>query len=163
MWPFSPQLHLKSCLELDPERLDSLGLDSLLLDADCTLKEYRSEEPLDGVDEWLATLREADVGLCLISNGLGPRVKRFAERLDLPFFAPAKKPLPFGCRKAIRTMKFDPRRTAIVGDQIFADIMAGRLAGIFSILVDPVHPEQEQWFTRIKRPFERLVVSPLNQ
>ena len=132
-----------------------------MLDADCTLKEYRSEEPLEGVDEWLATLREAGIGLCLISNGLGPRIERFAKRVELPFFAPAKKPLPFGCRRAVRTMKFDPRQTGIVGDQIYADIMAGRLAGLFSILVDPVHPEHEQWFTRMKRPFERLVVSRL--
>jgi HAD superfamily phosphatase (TIGR01668 family) len=146
-------------LELDLARLESLGLDALLLDADCTLKEYRSEEPLEGIDEWLATLREANIGLCLISNGLGPRIERFAKRVDLPFFAPAKKPLPFGCRRAVRTMKFDPRRTAIVGDQIFADIMAGRLAGLRSILVDPIHPEQEKWFTQIKRPFERLVIS----
>lgn len=159
MWPFRPHLQLKSCLELDPKRLRSLGLNSLLLDADCTLKEYRSEEPIEGIDTWLATLREAGVGLCLISNGLGPRIERFAKRVDLPFFAPAKKPLPFGCRQAVRTMKFDRSRTAIVGDQIFADIMAGRLAGLFTILVEPIHPEQEQWFTRIKRPFERLIVS----
>lgn len=162
MWPFSPHLHLKSCLQLDLDRLQSLEIDSLLLDADCTLKEYQSEEPLEGVDEWLNTLRKAGIGLCLISNGLGPRIERFAKRLDLPFFAPAKKPLPFGCRRAIRTMKFNRRRTAIVGDQIFADIMAGRLAGIFAILVDPIHPEQEQWFTQIKRPFEHLIISRQN-
>ena len=38
----------------------------------------------------------------------------------------------------------------VVGDQIFADILAGNLAGVFTILVTPIKPEQEHWFTRIK-------------
>ena len=45
-------------------------------------------------------------------------------------------------------------RTAMVGDQVFADVMAGRLAGVFTILVRPIHPEDEPWFTRWKRPWE---------
>ena len=44
----------------------------------------------------------------------------------------------------------------MVGDQVFADVLAGRLAGIKCILVRPIHPEEEPWFTRIKRPPERL-------
>ena len=49
----------------------------------------------------------------------------------------------------------------MVGDQIFADVMAGRLAGIRSILVDPIHPEEEPWFTRLKRLPERFVLRRL--
>ena len=46
----------------------------------------------------------------------------------------------------------------MVGDQVFADILAGRLAGLKTILVDPIHPEEEPWFTRLKRPPERWVL-----
>ena len=153
-----PNLAIKSVLELRPERLAELGLDALLLDVDCTLKEYRAETVSGEVRQWLNELRAAGVGLCLVSNGLGRRIGHLAESLDLPYIAGACKPLPFGCRWAVRKMGFDRGRTAMVGDQLFADILAARLAGIFSILVEPISPEQEPWFTRMKRPLERRLL-----
>ena len=69
------------------------------------------------------------------------------------------KPLPLGCRRAIREMGFEASRTAMVGDQLFADIVAGRLAGLTTILVDPIHPEEEPWFTRLKRGPEGWLVA----
>jgi len=159
MLPFVvPHLRVESVLDLGVDRLRDLGLDALLLDVDCTLKRYRTETVSAEVAAWLDALRAAEIGLCLVSNGLGKRVGRFAETLDLPFWAKAGKPLPFGCRAAVRTMGFDRRRTAMVGDQIFADVMAGRLAGLTTILVRPMHPEEEPWFTRLKRPFERFLL-----
>ncbi|MEA1952706.1 MAG: YqeG family HAD IIIA-type phosphatase [Planctomycetota bacterium] len=152
---FSPNLAVESVLDLSRERLLELGLDTLLLDVDCTLKEYRSESVSPAIRDWLDELRAAGVGLCLVSNGRGKRIGRLAESLDMPYIAGACKPLPFGLNSAIRKMDFDRTRTAMVGDQIFADIMAARLAGIFSILVEPISPEQEPWFTRAKRPLER--------
>ena len=159
MLPFVvPHLRVESVLELGVDRLGDLGLDALLLDVDCTLKRYRAETVSAEVAAWLDALREAGIGLCLVSNGLGARIGRFAETVGLPFRAKSGKPLPFGLRAAIRKMGFDRRRTAMVGDQVFADVMAGRLAGLTTILVRPIHPEEERWFTRMKRPFERLVI-----
>ena len=50
----------------------------------------------------------------------------------------------------------------MVGDQLFADILAGRLAGLTTFLVEPIHPEEEPWFTRLKRGPGTLVVASLN-
>ena len=154
----TPHYRIASVLELTPDRLRGLGLKSLLLDADCTLKRYREEQCAPGVAEWLDTLRREGFGMCLLSNGLGKRIGRFAAAAGLPFVAKALKPLPTGCRRAMRQMAFQRESTAIVGDQIFADIMAGRLAGLLTILVDPIHPEEEPWFTRLKRRPERWVL-----
>jgi predicted HAD superfamily phosphohydrolase YqeG len=49
----------------------------------------------------------------------------------------------------------------MVGDQVFADVMAGRLARIRSILVEPIHPEEEPWFTRLKRLPEQRILARL--
>jgi HAD superfamily phosphatase (TIGR01668 family) len=130
----------------------------LLLDADCTLKRYRSEECEPGVRPWLDEMRAAGIGLCLVSNGVGPRIARFAATLGLPFLAQAMKPLPAGCRRAIAAQGFHASRTAMVGDQLFADIAAGRWAGLTTILVDAIHPEEERWFTRMKRVPERMLL-----
>ena len=156
--PITPNLRVRSVLDLGVDRLRELEIDALLLDVDCTLKRYTSDEIGPEVIEWMKQLRAAGIGLCLVSNGLGERIRRLAEKLDLPFVAKACKPFPFGCRAAVRKMGFDRRRTAMVGDQLFADVMAGRLAGMPAILVRPIHPEEEPWFTRLKRPLERLLL-----
>jgi uncharacterized protein len=158
----TPHHRITSVLELTPQRLRGLGLHFLLLDADCTLKRYGSEECAPGVAEWLDSLQQAGFGLCLVSNGLGERIGRFAQRVGLPYEARALKPLPIGCRKAVRKMGFSRERTAMVGDQVFADIMAGRLAGLTTILVEPIHPEDEPWFTRLKRGPERWLLARMN-
>jgi hypothetical protein len=158
---FTPHLVIEHVRELTLRRLSELNLDALLLDADCTLKRYRDERVTAEIAAWIEKLRTGGVGLCLVSNGKGGRIGRLAESLDLPYVAKALKPLPRGCRAAVKMLGFDKHRTAMVGDQIFADIMAGRLAGLMTILVRPVHPEEEPWFTRLKRPLERRLLRRL--
>ena len=94
---------------------------------------------------------------------MGGRIRAFAEQLGLPCVAKAMKPLPWGIWSALEKLNALPAETAIVGDQLFADVMAGRLAGIRSILVRPIHPEEEPWFTRLKRRPERIVLNRLDR
>jgi HAD superfamily phosphatase (TIGR01668 family) len=153
-----PNLILDSVQDITPELLRTHGLRSLLLDVDSTLKRYRTTEIPPESSRWIELLQEAGIGFCILSNGRAHRIRPIAEQIQIPFIAPAMKPTPFGCRTAIKTMEFDPKSTAMVGDQVFADILAGKFAGIFTILVTPIHPEEERWYTRIKRPFENLVL-----
>ena len=159
MWKvFYPHFLIGSVVEASPERLRTLGIENLLLDVDCTLKRYTLQEPEPNVLAWLNSLRDANFRICLLSNGVGKRIGQFADRVNLPYIAKACKPLPSGCRRALIEHGFDPLKTALIGDQIFADVMAGRLAGIRTFLVTPIGPEEEHWFTRVKRPFEKIVL-----
>jgi HAD superfamily phosphatase (TIGR01668 family) len=147
-----------SCVEeLTLDQLNAWGLRNLLLDVDCTLKRYRHVAPSPEVLAWIEDLRENDIRLCLVSNGLGARIQTFAESVNLPFVAKALKPLPRGIIAAMQKLNAVPSETAMVGDQLFADILAGRLAGIRTIHVRPIHPEEEPFFTRLKRGPERFI------
>jgi HAD superfamily phosphatase (TIGR01668 family) len=153
----TPHMRLASIHELTPAKLRAIGLQGLLLDVDCTLKDYYATVlPPESV-RWVESLRTESVRLCVLSNGKGRRIGPLAKNLGLPFVSRALKPLPFGCRRALRVLDLPPDRVGMVGDQVFADVLAGRLAGLFTILVAPTTSE-EPWFTRIKRPFERLVL-----
>ncbi|MBN1395314.1 MAG: YqeG family HAD IIIA-type phosphatase [Pirellulales bacterium] len=156
---FTPHYRVGRVWELTPERLQQWGLRALLLDVDCTLTRYSQGEALPEATAWIEQLRISGFQLCLVSNGMGARIRGFAERLELPCVAKAMKPLPWGIRRALRMLKAEHSQTAIVGDQLFADVMAGRLAGIRSILVEPIHPEEEPWYTRMKRIPERFLLS----
>jgi uncharacterized protein len=158
LWILTPHLHMASVLELDGRRLQALGLKGLLVDVDCTLKDYYSERFPSEVAAWVASLRGDGIRLCLVSNAQERRIAPLAEALGIPFVARAFKPFPFGCRTALRLLDLAPTQVAMVGDQLFADILAGRLAGIRTILVTPTSPE-EPWFTRLKRPLERQVLA----
>lgn len=155
---FLPDRRIESVERLTPETLRAWGIRSLLLDADCTLKRYGESSVAPPVSEWLDRMRSNGIGMCLLSNGRPKRIAEFARVVELPYVAMAMKPRSVGVRRAMAEQRFDPKRTAMVGDQIFADVLAGRVAGIFTILVRPIHPEEEQWFTRLKRPWERLVL-----
>jgi uncharacterized protein len=157
----APHLSLDSVLDLTPDRLRDLRLRGLLLDLDCTLKDYHAERVPDAVLAWLADLRTAGVRLCLLSNGKPARIERFGRELGIPYIAKAFKPLPLGCYRGLRKLAVPPARAAVVGDQLFADVLAGRLAGLFTVLVRPTSPA-EPWFTRLKRPLERRVLRWLN-
>ena len=157
----TPHLQLNSILELKIDRLRSLGLDGLLLDLDCTLKDYPDNGFRAEVIDWVQTLSSNGIILCILSNAKPRRIEPLARELDIPFVAKAFKPFPFGCHIALKKLRLNPQHTALVGDQLFSDILAGRLAGLFTILVRPTSPE-EPLFTRLKRPVERQVLRWIN-
>jgi len=153
-----PHIRLESVCQLTLDRLRQEEWESLLLDVDCTLARYREPLVAPDVAAWIEELRGDGIGLCLVSNGWGGRIGRLAEKLGVRFIGGACKPLPFRLKAAVRKMDFDPARTAMVGDQLFADVLAGRLAGLKTVLVRPIHPEDEPWFTRLKRGPERFLL-----
>lgn len=150
-----PDYFVNSVEELTLQRLGEWQLRALLLDVDCTLTRYRCCDVAPGVAEWIEQLRNGGIGVCLVSNGLSARIDEVARRLDLPCVPRAMKPLPGGLQAAMRRLNVRRSETAMVGDQMFADILAGHLARIRTILVRPIHPEEEPWFTRLKRGPER--------
>lgn len=152
-----PHLRLTSVRELRVEHLRERHLEGLLLDLDCTLKDHDAPEVGIPVVKWMEGLLQEGIRLCLFSNGRPARVGQLAQGLGIPFVAQAFKPLPFRCRTGAAKLGLALRQVAVVGDQLFADVLAGRLAGAFTILVKPTSPV-EPWFTRLKRPFERQVL-----
>jgi len=153
-----PYYRFHRITEITREWLDTEELFALLLDVDSTIKYYHSDHVLPEIQKWIVEMKDRGINFGLLSNGREKRISRIADELDLPFIAPAYKPLPFACRRIIRELDFDPQYTGLIGDQLFTDILGANLSGIRSILVNPLHPEEEPFFARIKRPFERFLL-----
>ena len=68
----------------------------------------------------------------------------------------AMKPAPFAVRRALSLVGVAPEQAVLVGDQVFTDVMAGNLAGVRTILVDP-QSTRDLWYTHIFRVFERAI------
>ncbi len=156
-----PHLQIESVLKIHAEMLRALGVEGLLVDLDCTLKDYYSNEFSAQVVAWVEEMKREQVGFCILTNGRSGRVTPLANRLNVACVPWATKPLRRGIRAGISKLGLDRTRVAMVGDQLFADVLAGRLAGVFTILVKPT-TTHEPWITRLKRPLERLVLRALS-
>lgn len=129
----------QSIYDIDPAALARRGIRLLLTDLDNTLVPYGVPEPDEKVRAWTAELAEQGVTLFVLSNNRHPdRPSRFSQALGVPFIGHAGKPKPGSFYKAMEQMGCTVEQTAIVGDQIFTDILGGRNAGVFTMLVEPI-------------------------
>lgn len=153
-----PDYYVRSVTELSPAFFLQQGISGLCLDVDCTITGYGSREIPNDVKRWMSDLRAMHFGVCLVSNGGSRRISSLAKQLGISFVARALKPLPFGCWRAVRLLALPCSRVAMVGDQMFADVLAGNWAGLKTILVMPREPHREPLLTRWKRPLERWLL-----
>ncbi len=152
---FKPQIWINSVLDINEEFLKKHDIRALVLDLDNTLSMHGNPAAENGIPEWLDEMRALNIPMRVVSNNINKRVKPLAEKLGLPYCANGCKPLTFGISKAIKAMGVDKKHTAVVGDQIFTDVIAGNLKGAVSILVEPFHHENT-WTFRLKRKAESL-------
>lgn len=160
---FLPNERLSSVLEITPEWLNARHLRGLILDLDNTLVPYGSELQTPELESWAGVLRDAGVKVRLVSNALPERIKRWSKRLGFPGVGAmgrgtAAKPFPAAFLRAARTMGLHPREIAVVGDQVFTDVLGGNLIGAYTVLVAPLS-QNALLHTRFARALERMVLN----
>ena len=138
---FKPTYVFDKVGEITPDFLAKKHIKGLLLDLDNTLTTHNNPVPPQSSLDWLAKMKAAGIKLMIVSNNHAPRVKPFAEQLELDFVPEGKKPLTFGYTKAIAKLGLNKKNVAAVGDQIFTDVLGSNLKGIRSIFVFPIEPE----------------------
>ncbi len=152
---FKPDYWIKNVLSIDRKFLNEYQIDALILDLDNTLSMHGSPAEEEGIPEWLKSMREIGIKMVIASNNTEKRVRPLAKKLGLPFVSFSCKPLRFGIEKAAKMTGKPKKNICIVGDQIFTDILGGRLCGVRTILVEPFHLEKNITF-RIKRKAENI-------
>lgn len=151
-----PKLYIDNVKEITFEILQENGVKGVILDVDNTLIDYYKNMP-DGVEKWCEDLKNKGIKFCIASNSnKKEKVKKVSEKLNIPYIYFAKKPLKMGLNKAKNIMKLEAKEVAVVGDQIFTDVLGANRCKMFSILVNPIE-EKDIFITVIKRPIENLI------
>ncbi len=153
---FKPTWWLKSVLEIDEKFIRENHLRGFILDLDNTLSMHGSPAAEQGICEWLEEMRLLGMKLTVLSNNTKKRVEPLATELGLDYIAFGCKPLTAGISRALRKMRLPKKTVALVGDQIFTDILGGNLKRMPTILVEPFHMEDKITF-RLKRGLENIV------
>ena len=156
---FYPDFYFEKYDEITPEFLAQNGIKALLLDVDNTLAPYEQAEPSEKNLKWFKSLDDAKISYAFISNNSSDaRIKRFNASIGAPAYAKSGKPFAKKTiKKAIAILGGTNESTAIVGDQIFTDILAGKLSGIRKILVPPIKDKKNLFF-RFKRALEKPIL-----
>lgn len=152
-----PKMYLNSVKDITIDILKKYELKGLILDVDNTLIDYDKNIP-DGVEEWIKKLKGNNIKLFIVSNSNHEeKVQKVAEKLDIPYIYFAKKPFTGGLKNAQQKMQLTSKQIAVVGDQVFTDVIGANRAKMFSILVKPIN-EKDIWITKIKRPIENKII-----
>ncbi len=151
-----PKIYIKRVEEITIEMLQKNKIKALILDIDNTLIDYE-ENMEESVKQWAKDLKGQGTKLIILSNtNKKTKVEKVAKTLEIPYIYFAKKPLKSGFKKAKEQLKENEEHIAVVGDQIFTDIIGGNRCKMFTILVEPIK-EKDFWYTAWKRPIENKI------
>lgn len=160
---FRPDIIVPRLEFVDQEDLWARGIRGVIIDLDNTLCYWRGHDPGPQRRQWLERARER-FSLCILSNTIrSRRLRAIGEDLGLPTvarWAYGRKPMAEGFRAAMRQTGTTPATTAMVGDQLLADILGANRLGMTSVWVLPLS-EHEFAATRIVRAVERAIVQRL--
>jgi hypothetical protein len=153
---FYPNEYVDSTYGIDFEKFYESGYRGIIFDIDNTLVPHGFPAD-DRAIALFKRLKSIGYKTTMLSNNKEPRVKMFCDVVDSPYIYKAGKPNPNNYRKAMEDMNTDSDNTLFIGDQIFTDVWGANKAGIYSILVKPIHPKEEIQIV-LKRYLERIVL-----
>lgn len=155
---FLPDRCFRTFDKLTPERLKKHGIEGLILDIDNTIAPYEEAQPCQRALDWFHEMDEAGIRIAFVSNNEAERVELFNRDLGYPHFSKSGKPLGKNVRRAMRAMGTTRKTTALMGDQIFTDILAARLAGLKRTFLVPPIKDKTDWLTQGKRLLEKPIL-----
>lgn len=152
-----PKEYLNSVKDINIDLLNKNNIKGLILDVDNTLINLDKKMPA-GVSDWARNVKSNGIKICILSNSNNiKKVGEVAKIIDVPYIFFGKKPLKSGFLRAKEILKLNNENIAVVGDQIFTDIVGANRCNMFSILVKPIE-EKDYLITRIKRPIEKFII-----
>ena len=159
---FIPDYIFDTVYDIPLQLFSENGIKCIFFDIDNTLVPYEDEVPTKENLELFERIKEKGIKIFFVSNNHEKRVKRYAHGLDIPYIYDASKPCVKKYRELANQSRVDIKECAVVGDQIFTDVVAASRLGIKSFLVKPIK-DKKSFFFKIKRLGEKPFVAIYNR
>ena len=147
---------------MSPDLLRAWKIRGVTLDLDNTIVPWYTSELEPGIAQWVRSVADRGIRLCLITNNYGAQSKDVASELGLPLVRGALKPLPAAFSRCLRTLGTEPAHTLAIGDQLFTDVLGAKLVGMKAVYVRPL-ATRAFITTRFLRMIERPVFARLRR
>ena len=158
MKKLKPDLIYQGVPYISYEELKEKGVEGILLDVDNTLIDYTKTLSQEMID-WVYNAKKEGFKVCILSNSNKmEKIIPISEKLGIKYISFAKKPAKSGYLKASKLLDLEVDKLAMIGDQVFTDVLGANRVGMTSIYVEPIN-KKEYWYTKWKRPIESLVLA----
>lgn len=151
-----PRLYLSSAYALPIDDLIRNGIKVLICDVDNSLLPHHQLYMNDKMRNFLSLLKQAGIQVVFASNNTMKRLQFIAEETGLETHSFSCKPFPFVFNKIKKKYGITGHEIAIMGDQLFTDILGGNLQGSLTILCEPLE-KKDLFYTIPFRVVESLV------
>lgn len=153
---YKPTWVTDNIYNISATHLKERNIEAVLTDLDNTLITWDNPSGTKELKRWVKEMKDAEIPVIVVSNNTSKRVSAAIKHLNIPFETSSGKPLPFGVKRALKKINIHPNKVILVGDQILTDILSAKLAGIKSILVEPL-VKSDAWYTKPNRFVERFI------
>lgn len=157
-----PDMYQKSIYHINYEKLKDNGIKCLLFDLDNTCVPTKEKNPNKKLIEKFEKLKDLGFKIIIFSNAGRKRLEPFKKALDVDCSYSSRKPLSGKFNKIIKKFGYDLSETAIIGDQLFTDILGGNKVGIKTILINPMS-SYDLPITKISRMLERNIMKKMEK
>lgn len=153
-----PDYNVVSLFDIDFKEIKSLGINAVLFDLDSTVMPSKSGEYPLKVLELLNSLNQNFVIAIISNNKRKEYIDKVQSMSNFKVIGHANKPSPKVMREFLKSVNIKPSQTVVIGDRPLTDILAGKLLGAKTILVDSITKDSENKLTRFVRKLERLTI-----
>lgn len=133
-----PDITKDNIYEITPRLFTNRGIKLVLIDVDNTIAPYGVSEADERLKAWAAELKAAGLKLHILSNSHTERPRIFAKALDIAYEDKSRKPFTKKIKKVLKVLGYEPGETALIGDQVYTDVLCAKRAGVLAVLVKPI-------------------------
>ncbi|MCD7879131.1 MAG: YqeG family HAD IIIA-type phosphatase [Candidatus Gastranaerophilales bacterium] len=153
-----PDYNVESLFDIDFKEIKSLGINAVLFDLDSTLMPSKSGEFPSKVIELINSLKQNFVLAIISNNKKKDYIAKVQSLIDITVVGNANKPSSKAMNLFLKSVNMKPEETVVIGDRPLTDILAGKILGAKTILVDSITKDTENRLTRFVRKLERIVI-----
>lgn len=160
---FLPRQAVDSFRDLNLADLKARGIHLLLCDVDNTLSILGDNGCSREAVQFLHDVRKAGIHPILFTNNTKAHALRVMHgHPDVEMHTFVCKPLPISFWRMMIQKRLKPSQVAVLGDQLFTDMLGGNLSGCYTILSLPLSKEERR-DTKLMRKMENLVYTSLEK
>ena len=153
-----PDYNVVSLFDIDFKELKTSGVNVILFDLDSTIMPSKSGQYPEKVVELLNEIKQNFIIAVISNNKNQDYIKKVQDISDFTIIGHANKPSPKIMKEYLKAIGKVPTETVVVGDRPLTDILAGKLLGAKTILVDSITKNKEGIPTRFVRKLERTTI-----
>lgn len=153
-----PDYNVVSLFDINFDELKQLGINAVLFDLDSTLMPSKSGKYPGEVVSLLEKLNKSFTVAVISNNKNESYISKVQSISDFKVIGEANKPSPKIMKEFLNSVNIQPSQTVVIGDRPLTDILAGKLLGAKTILVDSITRNSENKLTRFVRKLERLTI-----